>query len=86
MLRILSEKKKNTFYRKMIGKEFKVLFEETEKENSLYGFTSNYVRVKYPFETDLANKFKFVNIKSVNDNICFVENFSNEPNQIEILL
>ncbi|MFZ1288586.1 MAG: tRNA (N(6)-L-threonylcarbamoyladenosine(37)-C(2))-methylthiotransferase MtaB [Melioribacteraceae bacterium] len=86
MLRILGEKKKSIFYRKMIGKELKVLFEETEKENYLYGFTSNYVRVKYPFETDLANKFKFVNIKSVNDNICLVENFSNEPNQIEILL
>ncbi|MBK7104183.1 MAG: tRNA (N(6)-L-threonylcarbamoyladenosine(37)-C(2))-methylthiotransferase MtaB [Ignavibacteriae bacterium] len=86
MLRILSEKKKNAFYRKMIGKELKVLFEETEKENYLYGFTSNYVRVKYPFETDLANTFKFVNIKSVNDNICLVENFSKEPNQVEILL
>ncbi|MBK8945281.1 MAG: tRNA (N(6)-L-threonylcarbamoyladenosine(37)-C(2))-methylthiotransferase MtaB [Ignavibacteriae bacterium] len=86
MLRILSEKKKNIFYRKMIGKNLHVLFEETEKENHLYGFTSNYVKVKYPFETDLANTFKFVNIKSVNDNICLVENFSKESKPVEILL
>ncbi|MBI1933789.1 MAG: tRNA (N(6)-L-threonylcarbamoyladenosine(37)-C(2))-methylthiotransferase MtaB [Ignavibacteriales bacterium] len=84
MLRILSEKKKNVFYRNMIGKNLKVLFEETEKEKSIFGFTSNYVRVKYRFETDLANKFKFVKIKGVEDNICLVENFIN--NSQEILL
>lgn len=86
MLRILSEKKKNEFYRKMIGKNLRVLFEETEKESNLYGFTSNYVKVKYPLETDLVNNFKFVKIKSVIDNICLTEKLLNEPKMVEISL
>ncbi|MCB0751195.1 MAG: tRNA (N(6)-L-threonylcarbamoyladenosine(37)-C(2))-methylthiotransferase MtaB, partial [Ignavibacteriae bacterium] len=86
MLRILSEKKKNEFYRKMIGKNLRVLFEETEKESNLYGFTSNYVKVKYPSETDLVNNFKFVKIKSVIDNICLTEKLLNEPKMVEISL
>jgi threonylcarbamoyladenosine tRNA methylthiotransferase MtaB len=86
MLRILSEKKKNIFYRSMIGKELNVLFEDTEKDSSLFGFTSNYVRVKYPFHSDLANKFKIVKIKGVNDNICFVDNLIQKPKIIESVL
>jgi len=86
MLRILSEKKKNDFYRKMIGRNLRVLWEETEKENHLYGFTSNYVRVKYPFRTDLANNFKFVKIKDVNNNICVAENIFAETKMAEIPL
>jgi len=73
MLRILSEKLKNDFYRKMIGKESKVLFEDTDKNSFMFGFTSNYVRVKYPYKTDLANQFKIVKIKDVIDNICLTE-------------
>lgn len=86
MLRILSEKLKNNFYRKMIGKELKVLLEDTEKNSSLYGFTSNYVRIKYPFRSDLANTFKIVKIKGVNDNICSVENLIHEPKILETII
>jgi threonylcarbamoyladenosine tRNA methylthiotransferase MtaB len=86
MLRILSEKLKNNFYRKMIGKELRALFEDTEKESSLFGFTSNYVRIKYPFNSDLANTFKIVKIKDVNDNICSVENLIHEPKIVETIL
>jgi len=86
MLRILSEKKKNDFYRKMIGKELKVLFEETEKESYLYGFTSNYVRVKYPFHSDLANNFKIIKLIDVKDNICLAENLLNESKMVESYL
>ena len=82
-LRILSEKLKNAFYRNMTGKEFKVLFEETEKESFLYGFTSNYVKVKYPFNSDLANNFKIVKIAGVSDNICSVETEENVPKILE---
>ncbi len=73
MLRILSEKMKNQFYQKMIGKELRVLFEDSPKDGNLFGFTSNYVRVKHPFKTDLANNFKMVKIIDVVDNICSVE-------------
>ncbi len=73
MLRILSEKMKTRFNQKMIGKELSVLFEDSEKEGNLFGYTSNYIRVKHPFKTDLANNFKMVKIKNTIDNICSVE-------------
>jgi threonylcarbamoyladenosine tRNA methylthiotransferase MtaB len=86
MLRILSEKKKNEFYRKMIGKNINVLFEETEKDNFIYGFSSNYIRVKHPYYSDLANNFKIVNIKSVVDNICSIEDLNTETKILEYSL
>lgn len=86
VLRILSEKLKNNFYRGMIGKDLNILFEDTEKESYLYGFSSNYVRVKHPFNSDLANRFKIVKIKDVNDNICSVENLIHEPKIVETIL
>jgi len=67
-------------------KELRALFEDTEKESSLFGFTSNYVRIKYPFNSDLANTFKIVKIKDVNDNICSVENLIHEPKIVETIL
>ncbi len=73
MLRILSEKKRNEFHRKMIGKNLEVLFEAAEKEGYIYGFTSNYIRVKYPFNFDLVNNFKTVNITEITNNGCLVE-------------
>jgi len=86
MLRILSEKLKNNFYHNMIGKELRVLFEDSEKKSLIHGFTSNYVKVKYPFNSDLANKFKLVKIKDVNDNICSVHNIIPETKIVETLL
>ncbi|MCW8848949.1 MAG: tRNA (N(6)-L-threonylcarbamoyladenosine(37)-C(2))-methylthiotransferase MtaB [Melioribacteraceae bacterium] len=83
MLRILSEKLKNKFYNEMIGKELNILFEETEKDSYIYGFSSNYVRVKHPFNSDLANNFKIVKIKDVNENVCSVENIIQETQIIE---
>ena len=86
MLRILSEKLKNQFYRQMIGKNLEVLFEESNKDSQIYGFTSNYVRIKYPFQTDLANKFKLVKIKDVNENICSVEQLTQTSKIVETIL
>lgn len=86
MLRILSEKLKNNFYKKMIGKELTVLFEDTEKKSNLFGYSSNYVRVKYPFNSALANNFKIVKIKDVNDNICSVDEFISKPQNVESYL
>ncbi len=86
MLRILSEKLKNTFYRQMINKELRVLFEETEKDSHIFGFSSNYVRIKYPFSSDLANKFKIVKIKDVNENVCSVEKLNHKPKIVETIL
>ncbi|MEE9431137.1 MAG: tRNA (N(6)-L-threonylcarbamoyladenosine(37)-C(2))-methylthiotransferase MtaB [Melioribacteraceae bacterium] len=82
MLRILSEKKKNEFYRKMIGKDLQVLFEDTNKDEYLFGYSSNYVRVKHPIKTDLANKFKMIKITDVVDNICVDEIAEKSSNEV----
>ena len=69
MLRILSEKKKNEFYRKMIGKELTVLFETENLNGFMKGFSSNYVRVKFPFSQELTNQFAKIKIAEVDENI-----------------
>ncbi|MGD8778105.1 MAG: tRNA (N(6)-L-threonylcarbamoyladenosine(37)-C(2))-methylthiotransferase MtaB [Ignavibacteria bacterium] len=73
MLRILSEKKKNEFYRKMLGRELKILFEEENYHGFMKGFSSNYVRVKSIYDESLINKFSNYKINGVDDNICTIE-------------
>lgn len=63
MLRILSEKKKHEFYKRMIGTHSKVLYEADEKEGFMFGWTSNYVRVTRPFDSNLINQFHEEEIK-----------------------
>ncbi|MBL1212717.1 MAG: tRNA (N(6)-L-threonylcarbamoyladenosine(37)-C(2))-methylthiotransferase MtaB [Ignavibacteriae bacterium] len=73
MLRILSEKKKNEFYRTMIGKDLTVLFEHDEKNGLMKGFASNYVRVKQSYDQQKVNKFLRVKILDVDHNECITE-------------
>jgi len=60
MLRILSAKKLRAFYLEQTGKQATAIFEHEKKESStnnfMYGFTSNYVKVKLPFDESLCNK------------------------------
>jgi threonylcarbamoyladenosine tRNA methylthiotransferase MtaB len=69
MLRILSEKKRNEFYRTMMDKELPVLFETENLNGFMKGFSSNYVRVKFPFNEKLVNQFAKIKIKEVDDNL-----------------
>ncbi len=73
MLRILSDKKRYSFYKNMIGKKVQVLFERDEKEGLMRGFSSNYIRVERPFDSALVNKFSFVEIKGIKDNFCIIK-------------
>ncbi len=73
MLRILSEKKRNEFYRKFMGKVFTVLFEYEEDNGLIKGFTSNYIRVQTKYNSELINKFVKVKISEVKGNICTTE-------------
>lgn len=70
MLRILSDKKRNEFYQKMIGKELKVLFERDNHNGMMRGFASNYVRVQTKFNNGLINRFVNVKIVNVEGGIC----------------
>ncbi|MGZ3898914.1 MAG: tRNA (N(6)-L-threonylcarbamoyladenosine(37)-C(2))-methylthiotransferase MtaB [Bacteroidia bacterium] len=56
MLRILSAKKLRAFYEKQKGKELTVIFEHENKNGFMYGFTQNYVKVKYPYYQELCNQ------------------------------
>ncbi|MDP1800275.1 MAG: tRNA (N(6)-L-threonylcarbamoyladenosine(37)-C(2))-methylthiotransferase MtaB [Bacteroidota bacterium] len=55
MLRILSAKKLRAFYEKQKGKTLSVIFEHENKNGFMFGFTQNYVKVKYPFDIELCN-------------------------------
>ncbi|MCX6171192.1 MAG: tRNA (N(6)-L-threonylcarbamoyladenosine(37)-C(2))-methylthiotransferase MtaB [Ignavibacteriales bacterium] len=73
MLRILSEKKRHEFYQSMIGKELTVLFEHENHDGFMKGFTSNYVRIKALYNSEIINKFVKAKIKEVDENICTAE-------------
>lgn len=55
LLRI-SEQKLESFYRRFEGQNRQVLFEDTENNGTIYGFTDNYIRVGVPFDPALANR------------------------------
>lgn len=64
-LHILSNKKKRAFYEANIGKIGTVLFEQEESEGTMYGFTENYVKVKIPYDSELANTFQKVQLNEI---------------------
>jgi threonylcarbamoyladenosine tRNA methylthiotransferase MtaB len=65
MLHILSDKKKRGFYEQNLGTERTVLFEHEEDEGVMYGFTENYVKVKYPYAAEMANSFHKVKLTEI---------------------
>lgn len=67
-LRILSLKLKQKFYQEQIGSQEKVLL-ETKEDNSIYGFTENYIKVKIPGEIELKNNIVNVKLKELNSDI-----------------
>ena len=52
----LSEEKRRNFYNQHIGKTLKTLFEQKEKNNTISGFTDNYIKVEIPFDDHLIGK------------------------------
>ena len=61
----LSEKKSLEFYKSNTGQITDVLFERTQSEGSITGFTPNYIRVEYPWQKGLAGQIKSVVLKNV---------------------
>ena len=64
-LHILSAKKKRAFYESQVGKEETVLFEESDNDGIMHGFTSNYVKIKTPFDKKLANTFQKIKMTEI---------------------
>ncbi len=54
LLRILSSRKKSTFYNKFLGTTHDVLFESEEKNGFIEGFSPNYLRFRKKWDSKLA--------------------------------
>jgi threonylcarbamoyladenosine tRNA methylthiotransferase MtaB len=68
--RILSElsaAKQDDFKRKNIGMITEVLFERTRSEGYATGFSSNYLRVEYPWNPKLAGTIRKVELKQISE-------------------
>lgn len=66
MLRILSDKKKRAFYESNINNVESVVFEESEKNGVMYGFTKNYIKIKAPYNPLMVNQIGYVKMIDLN--------------------
>ena len=67
MLRTLSAKKKRSFYEEMLHAKYTVLFEGEIRDGYAEGFTENYLRVRTPWNPDLANKLVDVYLDRIDE-------------------
>jgi threonylcarbamoyladenosine tRNA methylthiotransferase MtaB len=71
VLRILSDKKKRSFYESMIGNKLSVLFENELIDGKMKGFTSNYIRIVNEYDETAINKLKDFEINEItSDGLC----------------
>lgn len=62
----LSEEKRRAFYHAHLGTNRKVIFESTQKDGLMSGFTDNYIRVEMPYDIHLVNKEIYINLLKIN--------------------
>lgn len=67
MLHGLSEKKLRYFYEQNIGKTAEVLFEAKNEDETMSGFTANYIKVKMKYDPFLVNQIKSVKLISIDE-------------------
>lgn len=70
-LRLLSDKKKRAFYERFTGVEKEVLWEASEDEGHMFGFTSNYLKVSQPWESEAVNSLSTVRLGRLNNDLVF---------------
>ena len=64
-LRILSNKKKRAFYEAQLGAVREVLFEASEHDGTMHGFTDNYVKIEHPYDASLINQVRRVHLERI---------------------
>ena len=64
----ISDEKLKAFYKSQQGKIAKVLFEHTEHDGVMYGFTENYVKVQAPYDEAKVNEIVTVTLGDFNEN------------------
>lgn len=67
-LRILSEKKRQAFYRIHLGKTYSVLFEAEEDKGKMSGFTQNYIKVETDYDPLLVNELISAELQQITPN------------------
>ena len=67
MLTILSEKKKQYFYRQYLEQVRPVLFEKSKVVDKMSGFTDNYIRIEMPLDEALLNTTQNVKLNQINE-------------------
>jgi threonylcarbamoyladenosine tRNA methylthiotransferase MtaB len=69
MLHILSDKKRRFFYEQQLNKSFPVLWEAENDQDIMYGFTSNYVKVRTPYDPSLVNEIMEVRLTQITEDM-----------------
>jgi threonylcarbamoyladenosine tRNA methylthiotransferase MtaB len=67
ILRNLSAKKKDNFYKQYLGRYRDILFEVHQDKTKMTGFTDNYIKVELPFQAELINKIATVQLQNINE-------------------
>jgi len=68
MLHILSDKKRLAYYNEHVGNTYPVLWEAENDADIMYGFTSNYIKVKTKYDPMLVNEITEVEITAIDTN------------------
>lgn len=69
MLHILSDKKRRFFYEQQLQNTYPVLWEAENDEAVMYGFTSNYVKVKTTYDPALVNEIMDVTLHEIDEDM-----------------
>lgn len=64
----MSEQKLRSFYTAHRDEVRPVLFEDSDSDGSICGFTDNYIRVELPYDRTLANRIVPVRLGTINEN------------------
>lgn len=67
VLRALSVKKRHQFYESQLGKEVSVLFENENKKGYIQGFSTNYMKVRAPWNPEWVNTTKKVRLTEIDE-------------------
>jgi threonylcarbamoyladenosine tRNA methylthiotransferase MtaB len=65
LLRSLSVQLKRKFYENQLGSNQNILFENENKNGYIYGFSSNYVRLKTPWRKNLVDTIMSYKLKEI---------------------
>ncbi|PLX20508.1 MAG: hypothetical protein C0597_04120 [Marinilabiliales bacterium] len=66
-LQELAKRKQLNFYRQNIGKDAEVLFEAYKRNNLMYGFTGNYIKVENEYLKDFIGEIAKVKLLSISE-------------------